>query len=86
MEHELDREQQERAEIARRTVEFLENEIWTKATDAQKLRLCQLFATLTAMRMPEIILTVIPAKDGQEDTSVPRKSYRFVGKELVPVR
>ena len=90
MEHEeLDREQQERAETARQMVEFLENEIWTKATDAQKLRLCQLFATLAAMGLPmgppKIILEFCTAKDGKPDPSVPHRRYRLIGKELVPI-
>jgi hypothetical protein len=87
MEHEeLNREQQERAEIARQVVEFLENDLWTKATDAQKLRLCELFAVLATMSAPQIFITMIPALDGREDLSKPRRRYRLVGKELVPVR
>jgi hypothetical protein len=87
MEHEeLDREQQYRAEIARKVVEFIENDLWESASDAQRLRLCQLFATLAAMRMPEIFITFVPALDGRENLGKPRRRYRLVGKELVPVR
>jgi hypothetical protein len=87
MEHEeLDREQRERAEIAGKVVEFIENDLWEKATDAQKLRLCQLFATLAAMRMPEVFIMFVPSLDGREDTSVPRRRYRLEGRALIPIR
>jgi hypothetical protein len=50
---------------AKNAVEFIERDLWPRATDAQRLRLCKLLAVIASLSAPKCLVEFVPRSKGE---------------------